>query len=807
MRRRTILIIILAFLLAFVIGLYLFVLYLSSLIQPPSMNVTPNVEFNILDAGVLDYGNPRINAYGSPSSEHQKIIYILSQLNGKDIQDVSVDVKLFRDEVPKDIYLLDYSSSNSPGCTECEGLSDFKKSLETDLKVYGLIDENSTLNQIKIYQLDKLARRSIIIVPTGKIPSQFVGLESGADLGQLMDKGFVIFFIGSELDEALNSNGTVSPISSSNLGPYNITYSRRFDLYTCPDIYKFKNPAFSVSNNIRCSISFTKRNDGYFVVFPRSIDIGWGYNGGDAAADVSRAVYDVVWQSPLATGSLRIPADKINETNSSLSMIYLQPSYYETGWANLYIKTNSSNSTPIYYVFSRKIANNINGNIFHKSKAVTGDRDLIIDFKLKENFTRPKEANLSVYVYQDNKFIEKQFVQSVNIQKEYTRSTIFNVNIEPGNYTLKVEDEDHYVYAQSFLSVPPVNINLYYTSWEIDNPIFMFSADVPVDPISSVPGRPSEPVVDKQVFINLNNSPDKDLLSTPFVTRTDPSGVFNYTSPTILPYGNYTFKMNVSNSIIHVNSYRKKPVSWLDNPLNVAIILLIVVVGVFAVALRRPEKPVYILDVPDFPPLEKVVVPVSKFSFLSLFDSVNKEYKWSFMPLSVQELKNEMRRKITHKGVPILITDYNLDKIVEELTESGDIVKAVNFYGLKSWEGKSGRSMMYLSIFRLLRNFFINNAIPFTDLNERKDCDIMVTVKGEPIYIHIYSDENTFKRALQLAESGKNFIVFESRVEQEEILRKLDLSYTQLAVIIKSEIGSSYIIPINPGSFSIMLGR
>jgi len=223
--------------------------------------------------------------------------------------------------------------------------------------------------------------------------------------------------------------------------------------------------------------------------------------------------------------------------------------------------------------------------------------------------------------------------------------------------------------------------------------------------------------------------------------------------------------------------------------------------------LRRPEKPTYTIDVPDFPPLEKVVVPVSKFSFLSLFDSINKEYKWSFMPLSAQELKNEMRRKITHKGVPILITDYNLDKIIEELIDSGDIVQAANFYGLKNWESKSGRSMRYLAIFRLLRNFFINNAIPFTDLNERKDCDIMVTVKGEPMYIHIYNDENTFKRALDLVTSGKNFVSFESKIEQDEILRKLDLSYTQLAVILKAEIGSLYVIPINPSSFSTILGR
>jgi hypothetical protein len=265
--------------------------------------------------------------------------------------------------------------------------------------------------------------------------------------------------------------------------------------------------------------------------------------------------------------------------------------------------------------------------------------------------------------------------------------------------------------------------------------------------------------------------------------------------------------VNISRQITTINQTNRKPTSWLDNPINIVLIVAVVLIAVVGVALRRPEKPVYTIDVPDFPPLEKVVVPISKFSVLSLFDSVNKEYKWSFMPLNPQELKNEMRRRITYKGVPILITDYNLDKVLEELIKSDDVANALNFYGLKTWETKSGRSMRYLALFRLLRNFFINNAIPFTDLNQRKDCDLLASVKGEGLYVHIYTDENTLKRALELSTIGKNFIVFESKKELEEIVKQLDLSYNPLAVIIKSEIGIGKLQLLHPGNFTEMLGR
>ncbi|MEM3690404.1 MAG: hypothetical protein QXZ40_01580, partial [Candidatus Micrarchaeia archaeon] len=384
-------------------------------------------------------------------------------------------------------------------------------------------------------------------------------------------------------------------------------------------------------------------------------------------------------------------------------------------------------------------------------------------------------------------------------------SSNFVVDFERGVYILRAEDDDGYVYAQSLLIVPQILITPTLQFW--DEPQFItFRAVLPPD--NRFGEEIAEPLKNRLILITVNNTPGKDLFREPLPSTTDSEGNFNYSRPDIyLGFGEYTFKFNVGGELISVNVKRAKPPGWFDNPINVAIVVLTLVVGGAAVALRRPEKPVYTIDVPDFPPMEKVVIPLSKFSLLSLFDSVNREYKWSFMPLSAQELKNEMRRKITHKGVPIMITDYNLEKILNELIESGDVVKAVNLYGLKLWEEKSGRSMKYLALFRLLRSFFVNNAIPFTDLNSRKDCDMLATVKGEGIYIHIYTDESAFKRALALIDLGKNFIVFENRREMEEVLKKLELSYSSLAVIVKSEISNGRITPVHPGNFGVMLGR
>jgi len=577
--------------------------------------------------------------------------------------------------------------------------------------------------------------------------------------------------------------------------------------------FKLKNPAFIISNNVVYgSMSVVKNYDGYFFVLPRSIDIGWNSNGTDAAEDVTRVIYEVAWQRSLTDGSLHINSSEIKESESNRSMIFLKPYPNVKGWARIYVLTNTSNNVPFYSVSEHRITRKVYGTMEHKSTAARGEGDFTIAFQLAVNFTKPKDANISVAIYdEDMMFIGRQLAQrDIKLsQGQYSFSSNFIVDLNSGRYILKAEDDEGYVYAQSLLYVPPILLTFDAPRpyWDMEPQIIPFKVVLEADPLRE--GSSPEPLVNRRVYVTVNRSPNVDIFSSPTPLTTDVGGRFNYTPPSgyVFDYGEYTFKVNVSGEILTINAKRTKTAGWFDNPINVVIVVFIIIIVVAGVLLRRPEKPLYTIDVPDFPPLEKVVIPVSKFSVLSLFDSVNKEYKWNFMPLSAQELKNEMRRKITHKGVPILITDYNLDRVLNELIESGDVVKALNLYGLKQWESKGGRSIRYLALFRLLRNFFINNAIPFTDLNERKDCDIFATVKGEGVCTHIYTDENTFRKALKLISAGKNFVIFESKREMDEVVKKLELSYTPTAIILKSEISSGSIMLTQPGSFGMILGR
>jgi hypothetical protein len=173
----------------------------------------------------------------------------------------------------------------------------------------------------------------------------------------------------------------------------------------------------------------------------------------------------------------------------------------------------------------------------------------------------------------------------------------------------------------------------------------------------------------------------------------------------------------------------------------------------------------------------------------------------------LQELKKEIRKNIYYQGAPILITDYNLGKLLDKLIETKEVSKVVDLYGLKAWEAQSKKNITYLAVFRLLRTFFTNNAISFTDLNQREDCDMMAIIKGENNYIHIYQNEDNIIRALSLVEQGRNYIVFEREEVHDEFQRKIDLSSTELAVMLKLEIASGKILLISPENFEVMLGK
>jgi hypothetical protein len=201
------------------------------------------------------------------------------------------------------------------------------------------------------------------------------------------------------------------------------------------------------------------------------------------------------------------------------------------------------------------------------------------------------------------------------------------------------------------------------------------------------------------------------------------------------------------------------------------------------------------LDIPDFPPVSRTKVPLATESVLALFEKVNENYRWEYTPLTVSEVKNGFG-DLYHKGISIYITDYNAEFLLNELKRKNKLGEFMEYYGLLSWEKKSGRTIRYLGMLRKLRDICINNAIPFTSLDESKICDSEITVVGQQMYLHFYGkdrEKNIVKTSLQTLEKGITIVIFKDNSEKRDFNNLLN-SPTNSSLLMKVEVENSSVL-------------
>lgn len=755
MRLRTIGLAIL-FILLFFTALYLYIqVLLGSVVPPPPRTYSPAYNLTLGETGVVDNGEA-----GSRS------LYIIYSLQARDVSEANISAKMYASEIPTDVYLLDYP------CDDCRSLGDFSAVLEKELKRTGFIPLNSTLISLKFNQLERIDKKAIIIIPSGRLPGALFEGDSSANLNRLMERGSVVIYIGADFSQWKTRTGVVEDVPANALTPYGISYTRAATGAAVRP-YTFEGGPYRLGGAnvsiLYSSIYLQSLSKGFFVVFPNSLDLGWnargGGNGTAAARDVGRLISDISWQSPLADGNRTLKADadgKLNATDS----LFISPTDRNGGYVRLSTSVFSPDGRSMREYRDLSISNPLTGRLFNTNFGVNGSI-LPLKFELYQNFTEPTVLALYLGAYEAGTLTNRQYLDSVSFNGTFRSEKRYTVNLTGGDYILRLTDVSERSYAQSLLHIPVVTAVLAGANW--DDSVFTFSL------LSD--GRP---VPDTEVILTVNGK-----AQPPVTTGAD--GRFTFRSPEKLGFGDHSFTLNATGRSLPLTATRTREVSFFERPLNQAIIVVTVLVLIVGLALRRSEPPKYFLDVPDFPPQQKERIPLSRFALINLMENINKEYRWKYMPLSLQEIKAGVRKRISYQGKPILISDYNLEKLLRRL-EEGELSKSLGLYGLRAWQAQSGKDSRYLSIFRILRNFFISHAILFTEVGQRPDCDIMVNFRGESILIHIFEGDETARRALLSARKGKNFIIFESRDELRDFLRRLGPASTPLAVALKLEL-------------------
>ncbi|MFH0817277.1 MAG: hypothetical protein V1909_01450 [Candidatus Micrarchaeota archaeon] len=747
--------------------------------NPP--NYTMNYSYKFINTEVISYRN-NVRAYATMG------------FNETGVNKTEIMLRLYSEPIPREIVLLK-SRKYEP-----DNFEDFKANLSSMLEGSGL-----KLNEMDITQLMHLPSNApmIIIVPTGRVPSSFLGLDDPKfDLKKLMeDNGAVIIYIGYRFGSgAIAENGSVLGVNeaSPEITKLKIQFRDLLDV-TLKDGFRMVKAGYATEGGehfyfLHNGISVVAgKNNGYFVTFPNGLKDGWKGGGADAAHDIYSVIRNLTWLSQRTFAEPRAFGNPDKEKNvyqieTLFSAPYLERNNLTAQFVLNFLGFDGRSQTKIEYtefpITAKGTLSHVDWilptDICNRTDGDSCEVYMTIDFK--ESFSRDEQMRIAVYRDGNRVYWKPIGIKKTQLPGE---KLSFYVDLPSGDYVLKVEDETGYVYAQSYLHIP--KIELREAGFNFFNGGFSFIVLADGEKLR-------EEFEVKNIYISLDGQQNQSLSSQ--FSKTDGQHRVYYRFIGAIPEGDHKIIVTVGKEtvIINRNFFRKR--EYWENPMYQGAFVVVIVLFAIGMLIKRPESVVFQVDVPDFPPLSKTKVPISREQVCQIFELVNSDYRWKNMPLKQGEIKNGFR-KLSYKGRPILVSDYNLERVLDQLVEEGLAKKSEEFYGLASWEASSGKSLRYLSVFRSLRDTFLNMTIHFTDLGERADCDMLVSAHDK-YYVHIYTGEGTIPRALATLSKGKTVIVFKNSDSVDDFVRTLS-STSKSMIAAKLYIDNETLFASTPG--------
>ncbi|MFA6327949.1 MAG: hypothetical protein WCY41_00720 [Candidatus Micrarchaeia archaeon] len=714
-----------------------------------------------------------VGQVGAPS----RMAYFLLGFESQNVTRANFSAELFREKPLSQVFMLEHARESA------DTYPLFHSELAKQLSWQGL-----SVNEIGLEYLPSLPEGALLVVPTGYFPLEMLEGDNGSNFKSLLSRGVDIVYIGMPFDTlALDKSGSTVKVENSDISfaKGRPDSSDGFLLYDAQYTASPGRSASGMSSQgmLYGSVSAVRMGRGSMLFIPQFLDGGWmtdsdsqGYE--KAVADVSRLIYEERWLTPIASASAEVapPPGKVP--------VSLYTSAFQSDSAFVRLSTLASDENGIQ---SRTFS------IFQVAKTQKGEiypRDLqAVPFYLSGMKTRlnlalqepdPTPVKLFVGMYKDGVELQRSEFELGLTNPTIEKSVDFQVNAEPGNYVLEIIDSSGKVYAATMLTVTDLDIGIASADWQNGRFNFTLSAG----------GKPISP---QSLSVAMDGGGERQYSQSSLV-RSGSATQLSYSYPGKIETGTHKFTFSAGgwSKGFEAEYYARKNI-W-DNPMVIALGILSLFIFGLGTILRRPEVLRYGLDIPDFPPLNTIKIPIKRETVLEIFDNVNAGYSWKWMPLRAEELKSGFR-KLTYNGKPILIGDFNLERVLSKLKEEGQVKDELDYWGKAAWEKESGHSIRYLMVYRVLRNVFVNSAVKFSKLDSMPECDVKAVLGNEEIYLHIMEEprERVAHRALATVPKGHTIIVFKTPEEADDFRRSLN-SPSKLAVALKMEVNNKNIL-------------
>ncbi len=757
-------------------------LTVSAQVQPgqfqPQLE-TPSIENFIMGGDILTAGE-------RGTAEHVAAVQV--DYRTSNLVNYTINLTTYDGRLPSQVFVLNTQRF------EATAYPDFLRTLRAELA-----KRQMPLNEISVRQLETMPDGAIVIVPSGVMPKEMLGVGSGLSMDGLADRGVVVIFIGQPFTKMLNGTLVVDTPGEvmENLP---VTFDETGMLVPSGDFHLFQ-PLYRASGRgawrsdiAYDAVSMLSKGDGAFIFVPQTLDGGWRGNATMAAADIAKIVLEMPWAQPNAPSKIY---EFVNQTGySGASYFFSEPFAGNrssvkvdfTGYSAAAV--HPVQETLVTYVEKRPL-----GELFIEQGVkivptnITNDRP-----RLNARLREPVAAQPNMFlVIMDTNGSEVQNFPQGNINVQADSSFDMPVYVDRGEYVVKLVDEMGRAYAQTYMKVVSIDIAFGGVLTE-KRSVYLF--DISMD---------GNPVLLKTVHVVVDGGQygAYDFTDASSI-RID---VGQFTGGDMLPFGKHQFEFTAGGLRMTVPVEHARTQSIFDNPLLWVVIVLtcgIVAIGIF---FARQESVFFFVDIPDFPPVARTKIPLPPDTVLGVLAKVNENYRWQNTPLMPAEIKNGFK-DIFYKGKPVYVTDYNVEYLLNELEKKRRVKESMGYYGLVQWEEGSKRSINYLAMMRRLRDICVNNAVPFTSLGESEIADSDVTVAGQQMFLHFYEKEGDqgqlLKRALGTIGKGITIILFRSEGEKAAF-QDLMHSPSVAPLLLKMEADSGAVQLLTADEFEKML--
>ncbi len=726
---------------------------------------------------------------GSPTAQP----YVQFDYTPLNLSSLRLDARIYPSAPSRQVFILDYPRIGD------RTWSEFRPALEEDLRARGW-----PLSDIRLEDLDSMPGGSTLIIPTGFLPAALLAGEGRIpSAASLASRGVSVIYIGQPFNTVLDTSGRPQAADPAMLSQTNWSFDSAARPASAPP-FKMGASLYAVSSKRNAagayygSVSGLAIGSGFMLFVPQTLEGGWPSGGRDAADDIAMLAAEEPYRPVLSYSNWSAPSPP---PSSGRATLFFNPSISpQSGTLRLRFYLNDSSHLSEQLVADWPISKKSSGNLF-----LDGGSQLVPGYlgggqkyvELEPDDAAGRAANLFLELEQDGRTYDRTPVGSGPVYTNIHTTTVFSASAPTGLYVLRLVDSFNRIYAATRVSVPDLQVigpsasDVWRSRGELYNvPLafgrgdfrFIFYSDGAPRAVPNVSVRVLGPLPEMNGPVQVFSGQQ----------------VAAYAFKRDFIRGNYTFLFDFGHgyarNVTLTYNYRLQPWERQDVLLLGAVSALIFGIG-FYVSKLRTDKMLFSLDIPDFPPQSVLKVSLSSRQVLSLFEQLNRDYAWERMPLKSEELRNGFR-KIVSGGKPVMIGDYNLARILEQLRERKLVVEELGYWMPSSWlrekmpdEGaaaaRSGAGASFasspptsrrLAMYRSLRDLFITYAIRFSKLRAVAGCDVKFIMGGE-YFLHIYEgDPNIIVRALGSADSGPTWILLRDQDERERFEESLHSS-------------------------------